>query len=801
MLALLAVVGVMPAAVRAQEVRGTVTDRATGAALAGVVVQLSDDRGSVAARALTDASGAYRLQARDPGRYSVRALRIGYRPGAPVQVILAQSQVAQLALTSGPPIALDTVRVASRRACELRPDSAGMTFAVWEQVRTAFTAALLTSQQQLVTSAVAFERALDARGTQVLRQSTSVRGGVAGTPWRSIPADSLSRVGYAITSPGGVTTWFAPDLAVLTSTSFAAEHCLRLVGDGARLGVAFEPIRDRRRLPGIAGTIWLGRATSELQSLEYRYVNVGRTVESVAGGALDFARLATGEWLITRWQLRVPVVETRMGAGGVLVSGGQVEGRAIRTVREEGGMLTLVRSGRDTLWRATPVVLSGQVRDDLGAAVPNARVTLRGTGLATTTDAAGRFDLDAVVPGQYTVDVETPLLAAVGDRPSQVVTLVQSVADMTLRVPTDAGVAARACGPTEGLLAGRVVTASGAPAAQATAFVEWTAFSINAAEIIQRRREVASPSDVHGYFRACGVRSRHPLVVRAEGPQGTSRVDTLVIPRDSGVAFVTLRLDRPPVSAMTITGRVIEDVNGAPIPEVEVVMPALGRSTMTSESGEYRFHDLPRGTHEVRVRRIGYQQAGAVVVVDGTRVARKSFVLSRVQTLDTVSVVADPRLAEFERNRAMGLGRFLDRAEIEKQAHKDLSALIEHLPGILVRRAGTAAYVASRRAMGTSIELEQQFCNALRFEARAPRPPCACYTQVYVDNVPMYAGFKGEQAPDINSIHTTQIEAIEFYAGAAQTPARYSRLNSHCGVLVIHTRRSGGARAAPYRSP
>jgi len=42
---------------------------------------------------------------------------------------------------------------------------------------------------------------------------------------------------------------------------------------------------------------------------------------------------------------------------------------------------------------------------------------------------------------------------------------------------------------------------------------------------------------------------------------------------------------------------------------------------------------------------------------------------------------------------------------------------------------------------------------------------------------------------DINQIPPDQVEAIEYYASAAQTPMRYSRMASSCGVVVIWTRR------------
>jgi hypothetical protein len=58
------------------------------------------------------------------------------------------------------------------------------------------------------------------------------------------------------------------------------------------------------------------------------------------------------------------------------------------------------------------------------------------------------------------------------------------------------------------------------------------------------------------------------------------------------------------------------------------------------------------------------------------------------------------------------------------------------------------------------------------------------------DNVKLpRSGMRATPPFNVNSIPPTQIEAVEWYAGAAQTPARYSGLGSECGVLLIHTRR------------
>jgi hypothetical protein len=65
--------------------------------------------------------------------------------------------------------------------------------------------------------------------------------------------------------------------------------------------------------------------------------------------------------------------------------------------------------------------------------------------------------------------------------------------------------------------------------------------------------------------------------------------------------------------------------------------------------------------------------------------------------------------------------------------------------------------------------------------------PSACYVKVYLDDVLLNVG-RPTPGFDVNTLLTDQIEAIEFYAGAAELPMRYSPLNSVCGVLVIHTR-------------
>ena len=54
----------------------------------------------------------------------------------------------------------------------------------------------------------------------------------------------------------------------------------------------------------------------------------------------------------------------------------------------------------------------------------------------------------------------------------------------------------------------------------------------------------------------------------------------------------------------------------------------------------------------------------------------------------------------------------------------------------------------------------------------------------------VYRGLDAEPLFDLNSLRPNSIEAIEYYVGPASTPMRYARMNSNCGVIVIHTRRT-----------
>jgi hypothetical protein len=259
----------------------------------------------------------------------------------------------------------------------------------------------------------------------------------------------------------------------------------------------------------------------------------------------------------------------------------------------------------------------------------------------------------------------------------------------------------------------------------------------------------------------------------------------------SRFAFAGLRLTEP-VGNFMLAGRVLSDLDGSPIENAEVSIPALAMAVQTANDGAFLLREIPEGIHEINVRRLGFRQGRTWVNFSAAKTVERNFLIGRATALDTIAVTAQRGPEAFEERQKSGLGQFVTRAQLEKHETLDLPAVLARLRGVrFVRGSGSSAtYVVGGRGGPDSFVSQQQLCDRLRFEGKEPEPTqrCQCYAQVYLDNAMIYGGSAGETVPDVNTIPLTAIEALEFYVGA-ETPVIYGRLNSNCGVLIIHTRR------------
>lgn len=802
-----------------QVVRGSVTD-ISHRPTPGVVVLLVDSSAQIAARALSDEHGSFRITAPRPGTYRIRTLRIGYRPILSDRFALgAGNEVTRELVITDLPISLDTMRVVDRNVCRAFTDSGAATFAVWEQIRTALTAAQLTAASRTIaTTTVNYEHRFGARPGinegKLLKRSAAVFTGYVTQPWSAIPADSLRRAGYVVTQRDGSLDYYAPDIDVLLSPTFVEDHCFRLVRDRSHrndLGIAFAPVPDRRRVADIRGTLWIDRSTSELRGLDFDYANLPAEQTGRAGGDVRFVHLRDGTWAISAWEIRMPLLEQ------LIIPGHAAEIR-MTELHATGGELALARREADTLWTGRRLLVAGNVVDSSsGNAIAGARVQLAGTRLAATSDARGKFSIDSVLPGNYTFEVHTPSLDSLGFSRRVPVSLAEPDAEIEVRVPDGGQVVRSLCAAylsagtqpgLSGIVLGRASLRAGTGADSSTArsmrnltiIAEWpdagadtSAKPSSGRLIVSRRVETRAAPD--GSFRFCGLPTTSSLSLRAVADSAET-IDPRVVRFAAGSRLARTELTLDPRSVLVargavFTGIVVSDSTHVPIAGAEVALPGLGKSALTDTAGRFRLTGIAAGDQRVQVRRLGYDAADTRVSFGAGETVERRVVLGRAVLLEAVTVSErelERRMASFEENRRIGLGHFMTRAEIAKYDGMRMTAALSQLGPAVKLLGSETIWVTSNRAPRPPCGADTACYEGHGWYAQ-PGAPIACYSLVYVDHVLMNGAREPTEPFDLRMIPPEQVEAMEFYAGASETPLQYSRMGSDCGVLVIWTRR------------
>lgn len=517
---LVALVGALPVAqIHAQTVRGTLVEQGSGRPVSGAVVSLLDETGGRRTAALSDSIGGYTLPAPAPGRYQVRAERVGYASTTSPVLELAPGEIRQQQLVaSAQPAMLEEITAVGRTRCKVRPRHGEATARVWEEARKALTATALSQQKRLVRFDLErYERTRDpprlriqSERVDTLHEHTSA--------FISQPAEVLARRGYAY-NEGDTAVFHAPDAEVLLSDAFLDGHCFALrSGRGETqglVGLTFQPVPGTR-VSSVAGVLWLDRRSAELRHLEYTYtgIRLPQNTRPYVGGRVEFRRLESGPWIVSRWFIRMPSVDPE-----------RRRGRTSYVIREEGGKVTqLVGSERG--------VLAGMVYDSTRAApLGGARVVLVGTPLAVVTNSDGRYSLSGIPEGDYRITFHHPRLDTLGIRAdSQDVTV--SAADAgapLLAIPSRAGacpdtLGAEGTGGVAGFLS-RADTQE--PILRAKVVAWWMTSEIHNGWAVARPVRRLGSSGMTGRFQICGLPSDRALTLEAEtdlGPSAASRI-------------------------------------------------------------------------------------------------------------------------------------------------------------------------------------------------------------------------------------------------------------------------------------
>jgi hypothetical protein len=328
----------------AQVIEGHMRGADSATTVPGIVVLAIDSAGRIAARSLSDADGLYVLRA-VPGRYRVRALRIGYTPSETVAIDLAAGETRRIDLIlRSLPVVLPTVAIDGHATCLSRAAAADAV-QLWEQARIALAATSLSeegasldidairiegTEDRLGNAALDVAGPIGPKGTHPQIDSSQARETIGTALFASTPAETLAVAGYARPRPGGGIVFDAPSAEAMLSDAFAAAHCFHVEhppnGHADWVGLGFRPVADVGTKADIAGTLWLDRGTAELRRLDFAYTNLLYYPSSLCdpskagacneiggsygtGGTLDFVRLGSGDWLIDRWLIRTPPEE------------------------------------------------------------------------------------------------------------------------------------------------------------------------------------------------------------------------------------------------------------------------------------------------------------------------------------------------------------------------------------------------------------------------------------------------------------------------------------------------------------
>jgi TonB family protein len=199
-------------------------------------------------------------------------------------------------------------------------------------------------------------------------------------------------------------------------------------------------------------------------------------------------------------------------------------------------------------------------------------------------------------------------------------------------------------------------------------------------------------------------------------------------------------------------------------PKLSAPGVTMGRKTVTDDSGHFRIPSIPEGSATIAVRRIGFRPATIETAVPSTvplafALEPTAVQLGKVVVQDRRSRYEGP-LANFNRRRDLGFGRFITRDDIDRRNALRTTDLLRSLPGVMVAPGRTGI---------SQVRLRSNNC-----------PPF-----IWLDGSPALAGYL-----DVDAFDPGTLAGIEVYSGVGTVPVelRGPRGEERCGVIALWSR-------------
>jgi hypothetical protein len=321
----------------------------------------------------------------------------------------------------------------------------------------------------------------------------------------------------------------------------------------------------------------------------------------------------------------------------------------------------------------------------------------------------------------------------------------------------------------QAIIAGRVDEAdTGEPLANAVVSLVYTDGGPSTSPRVRTAR-----SNANGFYAICGVPENIEGTVQAA--VGTHASAEVGVSTKANVlvtaGFLVVTGSDTGTGSAVLRGR-ITDVAGRPVADAQVAVEGGKSIARTAEDGTYSLTDLPSGTTNASVRKIGFAQAFRTVhlrksepQVLNVQMAAGTRQLAPVTITATADKALD-KLGFTERLKMGSPNNFLTPDQIAKRENvAQLTDLFRMMPGFIVQNGGAnKSVLASSRAVNGG----QQSC-----------------VNVFVDRMP----FQQLTAGDLDAAFPLYtIGAIESYPTGATTPAEFRLTGQSCATVVIWTK-------------
>lgn len=331
--------------------------------------------------------------------------------------------------------------------------------------------------------------------------------------------------------------------------------------------------------------------------------------------------------------------------------------------------------------------IQGVVFDSTAAApLADAAVFLWGTTHRAISDTDGRYVLEGVPEGEYTLLLFHTRLGELGisSGPRQVVVRAGAVTQVDLGIPSWFTIVIGECRFEErragtGAIAGWVgdgESGMGMPGAQVS--LAWPV----AGSREPSRRELET--DAMGWYRVCDAPAGTPIAASARFLNREGLRREISVGEGGMIQAGFLLWELQPAK---ISGAVHDATTGLGVQGAEVWLRGTTLRAVTGKDGSFRLGDVPAGTYMLFAEHLRYgTRQDTLVAVSGQTLAVDVRVDTRAIDLDPITVTVESRpLTE----RAMG-GLTITRAQIDRieTRVRDTGELIQtlNLPGVIVRR-------------------------------------------------------------------------------------------------------------------